>query len=98
MLGFQGFLGEKQWIRRFSERGRVGAYLRVIEPGQLAAGDDLDVIETPDHDLSVAYAFRAVTSQRDLLPALQQEPRCGAAIKRELEKPRLRDLSRLRLV
>lgn len=95
---FQGFLGEKQWIRRFSERGRVGAYLRIIEPGELAAGDDVDVIETRDHDLSVAFTFRAVTTQRDLLPALGQEPRCSAAIKRELEKPRMHDLPRHRLV
>ena len=95
---FQGFLGEEQWVRRFSERGRVGAYLRVIEEGEVAAGDDLDVIETRDHDLSVAFTFRAVTTQRDLLPALEQEPRCGAAIKRELGKPRMRDLPRHRLV
>ncbi|MBC7597269.1 MAG: MOSC domain-containing protein [Kineosporiaceae bacterium] len=95
---FQGFLGEKQWIKRFSERGRVGAYLRVIEEGEVAAGDDLEVLETRDHDLSVAYTFRAVTTQRDLLPSLAQEARCGAAIKRELKKSRVCDPAGHRLV
>jgi len=84
---FQGFLGEKQWVRRFSKRGRPGAYLRVVEGGELGAGDDLEVIETREHDLTVSYTFRALTTQRELLPALAQEPRCSDAIKHELGKP-----------
>jgi len=83
---FQGFLREKQWVRRFAERGRPGAYLRVVEEGELAAGEDVDVIETREHDLTVAYTFRALTTRRELLPALAAEPRCGDAIRRELER------------
>lgn len=83
---FQGFLDEAQWVKRFTQRGRPGAYLRVVEEGELGAGDDLDVIETRDHDLTVAYAFRALTTDRQLLPALAQEPRCSDEIKRQVDR------------
>lgn len=83
---FQGFVDEKHWVKRFTQRGRPGAYLRVIEEGELAAGDAIEIVEARDHDLTVAFAFRALTTQRELLPALADEPRAGAAIKRELGK------------
>ena len=81
---FQGFLGEKQWVKRFTQRGRPGAYLRVVEAGELRAGDTIEVIETRDHDLTVSHTFRALTTQRDLLPTLAAESRMAASIKRQL--------------
>ncbi|MEO6472786.1 MAG: MOSC domain-containing protein [Aeromicrobium sp.] len=81
---FQGFLDEKQWVRRFAEHGRPGAYLRVIEEGELAAGDDIEVVETRDHDLTVARTFRILTTRRDLLPSLGAEPRMAVSVLRQL--------------
>lgn len=34
---------EPHWVRRFAERGRSGAYLRVVEPGDIRAGDPIEV-------------------------------------------------------
>lgn len=34
---------ERGWVRRFRDAGRVGAYLRVVERGQVAAGDPVVV-------------------------------------------------------
>ncbi len=81
---FQGFLDEKQWVKRFTGHGRPGAYLRVVEEGELAAGDTIEVIESRDHDLTVAHTFRALTTERRLLPTLADEPRMAASIKRQL--------------
>lgn len=81
---FQGFLDEKQWVKRFTQRGRPGAYLRVIEEGELVAGDEIDVVETRAHALTIAYTFRALTTERELLPSLADEPRMAASIKRQL--------------
>jgi MOSC domain-containing protein YiiM len=71
-----------QWVKRFSRGGRPGPYLRVIEPGYLAAGDTLEVVHRPEHDVTVTMAFRAMTTERTLLPrlldvgdALASEPR-----------------------
>jgi MOSC domain-containing protein YiiM len=39
---------------QFAAAGRPGAYLRIVEEGELAAGDRVCVVHRPDHDLSVA--------------------------------------------
>ena len=67
---FAGFLGEQNWIRRFTERAQPGTYLRVIRPGEVAPGDPITVVSRPDHTVTVATAFRALTTRPDLLPAL----------------------------
>jgi MOSC domain-containing protein YiiM len=83
---FAGFVDEPQWVRRFTEHGVPGAYLRVIEPGLVAAGDPVSVVEVPAHDLTVGYAFRAGTTRPDLLPSLAAEPRLGRALRTRVEK------------
>lgn len=40
---FAARMGEKGWVRRFAERGRSGAYLRVVEPGEIRPGDEIRV-------------------------------------------------------
>ncbi|WP_328769223.1 MOSC domain-containing protein [Streptomyces sp. NBC_00286] len=67
---FQGHLGEKGWVRRFTRKGAPGAYLRVIEPGEIRAGDPIEIVHRPDHEVTVAFQFRAVTTVRELLPRL----------------------------
>lgn len=58
------------WVKRFTERGRVGPYLRVLEEGTLRAGDAIEVVHRPGHGVTVATMFRAVTTERELLPQL----------------------------
>lgn len=82
---FQGFLDEPQWVRRFVARGVPGAYLRVVEPGAVAAGDRVEVLERRSHDLTVAVAFRAQTTERHLLADLLAEPRVSAKIRRRAQ-------------
>ncbi|MEU6176638.1 MOSC domain-containing protein [Streptomyces coeruleorubidus] len=67
---FQGHMGEEQWVKRFTRRGAPGAYLRVIEPGEIRAGDPVEIVHRPEHDVTVALQFRAVTTERTLLPRL----------------------------
>ncbi|PSM44172.1 MOSC domain-containing protein [Streptomyces dioscori] len=67
-LTFQGHLGEKGWVRRFTQKGATGAYLRVIEPGEIRAGDPIEIVHRPDHEVTAALQFRAVTLERTLLP------------------------------
>ncbi|MBQ0828644.1 MOSC domain-containing protein [Streptomyces tagetis] len=67
---FQGHLGEPRWVKRFMQRGAPGAYLRVVVPGEIRAGDPVEIVHRPAHDVTVALQFRAVTTERDLLPRL----------------------------
>jgi MOSC domain-containing protein YiiM len=67
---FQGWLGQKGWIKQFTRAARPGPYLRVIEPGEIRAGDMVEVVHRPEHDVTVAVAFRALMLEPDLLPRL----------------------------
>ncbi|MFC9852758.1 MOSC domain-containing protein [Streptomyces prasinus] len=67
---FQGHLGEKGWVKRFTRRGAPGAYLRVVRPGEIRAGDAIRIVHRPDHEVTVALQFRAVTTEQTLLPLL----------------------------
>ena len=67
---FQGWLGRAGWIRQFTEAVRPGAYLRVIAPGRIRAGDPVVIEHRPDHDVTVAVTFRAITTEPELLPRL----------------------------
>jgi MOSC domain-containing protein YiiM len=65
---FQGHVGERGWVRSFTRRGAPGAYLRVIQEGEIRSGDPVEIVYRPDHDVTVAVQFRAETTERELLP------------------------------
>ncbi|WP_070026280.1 MULTISPECIES: MOSC domain-containing protein [Streptomyces] len=67
---FQGHLGERGWVKRFTRKGATGAYLRVIEPGEIRAGDPVEIVHRPGHGVTAAMEFRATTTERELLPRL----------------------------
>ena len=67
---FQGWLGHQGWIKQFTEAAIPGAFLRVIEPGDIRAEDSVEIISRPDHQVTIALVFRAVTLEPDLLPQL----------------------------
>jgi MOSC domain-containing protein YiiM len=67
-------LDNRAWVRRFTEEGRPGPYLRVLEEGHLRAGDEIVVEHRPGHGVTVATMFRAMTTEPDLLPLLLDVP------------------------
>lgn len=67
---FRGWMGEKGWAKIFTAAGRPGAYLKVLTPGAIRAGDPIEVIDRPDHDVTVSLLFKATTTERELLPQL----------------------------
>jgi MOSC domain-containing protein YiiM len=67
---FAGWLRESGWERRFTEHGAPGAYMRVLSPGPVRAGDPIEVVHRPRHDVTIALAFRALTTEKDLMERL----------------------------
>lgn len=67
---FAAFLGIPGWIKTFTTAAIPGAYLRVINPGTVRAGDPVVVADRPDHDVTVSLVFRALLSEPELLPRL----------------------------
>ncbi|MCP2334230.1 MULTISPECIES: MOSC domain-containing protein [Actinoalloteichus] len=60
---FAGFWEAERFVRRFTERGRTGAYLAVDEEGLVSAGDRVEVLSRPAHGVTVAEVF-AVKQRR----------------------------------
>lgn len=50
--------------RRFTKAGRPGAYLRIAVEGALGSGDEIRIVERPDHDLTIGDVFRIYTRDR----------------------------------
>ncbi|HET6664203.1 MAG TPA: MOSC domain-containing protein [Acidimicrobiales bacterium] len=62
---FASRMGEKGWVKRFTEVGNTGAYLAIVSPGTVRRGDRIEVVSRPDHGIGVRLAFRAFTGDLD---------------------------------
>jgi MOSC domain-containing protein YiiM len=76
---------DRAWVKRFASQGRPGPYLRVIEEGELEAGDELTVVHRPGHGVTVSTLFRALTTDRTLLPELDKIDNLAAVARCEME-------------
>jgi MOSC domain-containing protein YiiM len=54
---FQRRMQEPRWVKRFTEEGLVGAYLRVISTGSIQAGDHIHRTFVPRHGVTVGKWF-----------------------------------------
>ncbi|MFL5846996.1 MAG: MOSC domain-containing protein [Solirubrobacteraceae bacterium] len=53
-LKLQTRMGEPAFVKRFAAGRRPGAYLRIIEEGELGAGDEVAVVHRPRHGVTLA--------------------------------------------
>ena len=57
-------MDDPQFVRRFAEALRPGAYLSVVQEGDVAAGDGVEIVHRPGHDLSLAAMVRIYFFER----------------------------------
>ena len=67
-------MNDSTFPKRFTQASRPGAYLRISREGEFEAGDDIQILERPDHDLSVGDLFRIYTRDRDERHRLLEVP------------------------
>jgi MOSC domain-containing protein YiiM len=67
---FAAKMAEPKWIKRFTEVGVTGVYLRVVRPGEVRSGDAIEVFSRPLHGVTIGTYFQAITTRRDRLPEL----------------------------
>ncbi len=67
-------MNDKLFPRHFSEALRPGTYLRIVSEGELGAGDEIRVLERPDHDLTVRDVMRIYVRDRHELGRLLAVP------------------------
>jgi MOSC domain-containing protein YiiM len=75
-------MNDKMFPLRFTEAMRPGPYLRIIVEGELGAGDEIRVVERPDHDLTIEDVFRIYTRDRTEARRLLTVPQMSEAWKK----------------
>ena len=67
-------MNDKMFPRRFMKALRPGAYLRIIVEGDVGEGDEIRVVDRPEHDLTVGDVFRIFSGDRDEVKRLVAVP------------------------
>jgi MOSC domain-containing protein YiiM len=67
---FARFWDVPDLVKRFAAHGATGAYLRVLETGEIGAGDAIEIVSRPDHGITVETAFRITMTEKSRLPEL----------------------------
>ena len=75
-------MDDATFVRRFTEALRPGAYLRILEEGDVGAGDEIRIVERPAHDLTVGDVFRIYTRDRGEAERILAEPKMSEAWRR----------------
>ena len=61
---FAGFWKRATLIKDFTQAGRPGTYLRIIQEGSAQAGDSIEVIFKPNHTVTISDLFAAKSGER----------------------------------
>jgi MOSC domain-containing protein YiiM len=67
---FAAFWDVGDLVKRFTQHGAPGAYLRVTREGDIGAGDAVDVVHRPAHGVTLGEVFRARSGERALVPRM----------------------------
>ena len=84
-------MGDPAFVRRFGHASRPGAYLRIVEEGELGAGDAIELEEAarPDHGVSVRLVADAILVDHSLASQALAAPQLIASLRETLvELPR----------
>jgi MOSC domain-containing protein YiiM len=75
-------MNDPMFVRLFVEAQRPGPYLRIAVEGDIGAGDEIRVVERPDHGVTVRDVFRIYTRDREESGRLIAVPQISEAWKR----------------
>jgi MOSC domain-containing protein YiiM len=79
-------MNDKLFPRRFTEALRPGAYLRILVEGDVGAGDEIQVVERPDHELAVRDVLRIYAFDRQEVRRLLATPGMSESWRRWAER------------
>ena len=83
---FAGFWKRPTLIKDFTQAGRPGAYLRIIQEGTAQAGDAIEIIYKPDHVISIRDLFAAKSGERSKINEIKVVPQLSSEFKEWSEK------------
>jgi MOSC domain-containing protein YiiM len=67
---------DPSFVRRFGQASRPGAYLRIVENGELGADDmvNVDVTSLPEHGVTMRLISDAILLDHRLIPRVLEAP------------------------
>jgi MOSC domain-containing protein YiiM len=83
---FQARVAEPRWTKRFAQANRTGTYFRILTPGAIRAGDPIEILDRPAHDVTIAEAFRIYMFDHAELDRLLQAEPLSDEIRAEAER------------
>lgn len=77
-LGMQ--FDDPRMLKRFVQASRPGVYLRILQEGDVAAGDEIDVLDRPAHGVTVALVADAIQKDVALAPQALKAPQLAEGL------------------
>jgi MOSC domain-containing protein YiiM len=59
-------MGDPKFLKRFAAARRTGTYLRIVEEGDVGAGDMIEIRERPDHGVTIGLFAEAYLGDHSL--------------------------------
>jgi MOSC domain-containing protein YiiM len=78
-------MGDAEFVHEFADAARPGTYLAIESEGEVGAGDTIELLSRPEHDVTIGTVERAYHGHRELrerlvdLPELSESWRSWAA-------------------
>ena len=63
-------MGDATFLKRFAAARRPGAYLRIIEEGELRAGDRIEIVDSPGDGVTIGLFAHVYLGDRSRLGEL----------------------------
>jgi MOSC domain-containing protein YiiM len=57
-------MGDPRFVKRFAAAGRPGAYFGIVQEGDVGAGDELELLERPDHGVTIGLIAHVYLHER----------------------------------
>lgn len=76
------------FLKRFAKASRPGAYLKIVEEGELGVGDavDVDLDGRPDHGVSVRLVADAMLVDHSLIPRAREAPQLIETLREQMSE------------
>jgi MOSC domain-containing protein YiiM len=67
-------MGDPRFLKQFARAERPGLYLAIVEEGDIGAGDAIEVVSRPDHEVTIGLLNHAFLHNRSRLPEVLAAP------------------------
>ena len=83
---FSGFWERPSLIKDFTQAGISGSYLRIIEEGEVGAGDAIEITFRPEHGITISDVFTARSGERSRIQEISLVPQLSHSYREWAQK------------